>query len=150
VTQDVSRDTPTIPSRILILDDDLVNRSLIRAVLTRAGDSLIRGATLLEAGTLGEARAILGSERVDLLLLDVHLPDGLGLTLAAEIGRDRPERPAILALTASVLPADQQAALDAGCDAFLAKPFPALALVTMSARLLAERSNSAGSSLRPS
>jgi CheY-like chemotaxis protein len=35
----------------------------------------------------------------------------------------------ILALTASVLPADQQAALDAGCDAFLAKPYGAATLV---------------------
>jgi two-component system KDP operon response regulator KdpE len=150
VNQDVTRDVTTISPRILILDDDLVNRSLIRAILTRAEDSLIRGAALLEAGTLREARAILATERVDLLLLDVHLPDGLGLTLAAEIGRDRPDRPAILALTASVLPADQQAALDAGCDAFLAKPFPAQALVTTSARLLAERGQSTGSSAEPS
>jgi two-component system KDP operon response regulator KdpE len=127
------------PSCILILDDDLVNRSLIRAILTRADDASIRHATLREAGSLSEARAILDREVVDLLLLDVHLPDGLGLTLATELGRERPDRPAILALTASVLPADQQAALDAGCDAFLAKPFPARDLITISARLLDER-----------
>jgi two-component system, OmpR family, KDP operon response regulator KdpE len=124
------------PSSILILDDDLVNRSLIRAILTRADDASIRQATLREAGSLSEARAILDREVVDLLLLDVHLPDGLGLTLAADLKRERPDRPAILALTASVLPVDQQAALDAGCDAFLAKPFPARDLITISARLL--------------
>jgi two-component system KDP operon response regulator KdpE len=124
------------PNSILILDDDLVNRSLIRAILTRADHPSIRQATLREAGSLAEARAILDREVVDLLLLDVHLPDGLGLTLAADLSRDRSGRPAILALTASVLPADQRAALDAGCDAFLAKPFPARDLITASARLL--------------
>jgi two-component system, OmpR family, KDP operon response regulator KdpE len=124
------------PSCILILDDDLVNRSLIRAILTRADDATIRDAILHEAGSLAEARVILDREIVDLLLLDVHLPDGLGLTLATDLSRERPDRPAILALTASVLPADQRAALDAGCDAFLAKPFPARDLVAASARLL--------------
>lgn len=124
------------PNSILILDDDLVNRSLIRAILTRAEDASIREATLREAGSLAEARAILDREVIDLLLLDVHLPDGLGLTLAEDLSHERPDRPAILALTASVLPADQRAALDAGCDAFLAKPFPARDLITASTRLL--------------
>jgi two-component system KDP operon response regulator KdpE len=141
----VTQDVTATASRILILDDDLVNRSLIRAVLTRADDPQIRGATLVEATTLAEARAVLLAQRVDLLLLDVHLPDGLGLTLAEELGRGQPDRPAILALTASVLPADQRAALDAGCDAFLAKPFPAQELVAISARLLAGRRGSPGS-----
>ena len=47
--------------------------------------------------------------------------------------------PAIVALTASVLPADQQAALDAGCNAFLAKPYAASALTAVISRLAAER-----------
>ena len=115
--------------RILALDDDPVNRSLIRAIVSRASDVSIRGATLHEATNLAEARSILGREAIDILLLDVHLPDGLGLDLAAEIRHDGRIGPAILALTASVLPADQQAALDAGCDAFLAKPYAASALI---------------------
>jgi two-component system, OmpR family, KDP operon response regulator KdpE len=115
--------------RILAVDDDPVNRSLIRAIVSRASDASIRGATLHEATNLAEARSVLGREAIDILLLDVHLPDGLGLDLAAEIRHDGRSAPAILALTASVLPADQQAALDAGCDAFLAKPYAASALV---------------------
>jgi CheY-like chemotaxis protein len=128
--------------RVVILDDDPVNRSLIRAVLTRAQDVRIRESMLLDAATLAEARAIVDRDVVDLLLLDVHLPDGLGLDLAADIHRDHPaqaDRPAILALTASVLPTDQQAALDAGCDAFLPKPFGAQDLVRTVDRLLARR-----------
>jgi CheY-like chemotaxis protein len=131
--------------RILSLDDDPVNRTLIRAILVRADDPAIRGAVLREAATLAEARALLSSETFDVLLLDVHLPDGLGLDLAAELRRGPPGRPAILALTASVLPADQQAALDAGCDAFLAKPYPALELVSAVRRLATARANESAS-----
>jgi two-component system, OmpR family, KDP operon response regulator KdpE len=131
--------------RILAVDDDPVNRSLIRAIVSRATDVSIRGATLHEATNLAEARNVLGREAIDILLLDVHLPDGLGLDLAAELRHDGRPGPAIVALTASVLPADQQAALDAGCDAFLAKPYAASALVATIAelaRLSRDRSSS--------
>jgi len=132
-----------IQHRILALEDDVVIRSLIRAVLAQADDAAISGATLLEAGSLGEARRMLASESIDLLLLDIHLPDGLGLELAAELRGDPADRPAILALTASVLPAQQQAALDSGCDAFLAKPYPAAALIALCRELLTQRSSAA-------
>jgi two-component system KDP operon response regulator KdpE len=127
---------------IVILDDDPANRSLIRAILSRCEDPGIRGATLLDAATLFDARALVSHRVVDVLLLDVHLPDGLGLDFAADLRRDRPDqadRPAILALTASVLPADQQAALDAGCDAFLPKPYAAQDLIRTIGQLLAPR-----------
>jgi len=131
--------------RILAVDDDPVNLSLIRAIVHRAADATIRGAVLREAQSLGEARRVLASEPIDILLLDVHLPDGLGLDLAAEVRNEAPDEldgragPAIVALTASVLPADQQAALDAGCNAFLAKPYAASALTSVISRLVAER-----------
>ena len=137
----MTRSTETEPLRILAVEDDSVIRSLIRAILARAGDPAIRGAVLREAGTLLEARRILDTETVDLLLLDVHLPDGLGLDLAADLRREPADRPAIIALTASVLPADQQAALDAGCDAFLAKPYPATALVSLCSELATRRAS---------
>jgi len=85
----------------------------------------IRGADLIQTSTIADARSILASRPVDVVLLDVHLPDGLGLDLANDLRQGGPERPAVLALTASVLPIDQQAAIDAGCDAFLPKPFAA-------------------------
>jgi two-component system KDP operon response regulator KdpE len=127
--------------RILSLDDDAGNQSLIRAVLSRAADPTIRDAEVVEAMSVGEAWLILDRVAVDVILLDIHLPDGLGLDLAAELIRREASRPAILALTASVLPAEQQAALDAGCDAFLAKPFAALDLVSAIRRLLDQRAS---------
>jgi two-component system KDP operon response regulator KdpE len=124
--------------RILALDDDPVNLSLIRAILSRADDSEVRTAMLRDATTIAEARQILEREPIDILLLDVHLPDGLGFDLATEYRRGG-RGAAIVALTASVLPADQQAALDAGCDAFLAKPYAPAALVSVIRELAAER-----------
>jgi CheY-like chemotaxis protein len=121
--------------RLLAVDDDPVNRALLRAIVQRAPDPLVRDARYREAASLGEARRALDSEPVDVLLLDIHLPDGLGLELAAELRARRPAGPAIVALTASVLPADQQAALDAGCDAFLAKPYSAGELIAVIRRL---------------
>ncbi|NJD27907.1 MAG: response regulator [Chloroflexi bacterium] len=119
----------TRPLRVLAVDDDPLNRTLVRAILARAGEPL-RGTELDEARTIAEARGALARGSFDLVLLDIHLPDGLGLELATELGaRPRPDRPAIVALTASVLPAEQQAAIDAGCDAFLAKPFQPEALI---------------------
>ena len=118
------------PLRILIVEDDPLNRTLARAVLARAAEPRIRDAVLIDAGSLAEARAALDASTIDLVLLDIHLPDGLGLDLAREL-TSRPDgaRPAVLALTASVLPAEQQATIDAGCDAFLAKPYAPAALV---------------------
>jgi CheY-like chemotaxis protein len=128
------------PLRILAVDDDPLNRALIRAILDRAAEPAVRDAVIHEAATLAEGRAVLAREPVDLVLLDMHLPDGLGLSLAAELRAQPSEaRPAVLALTASVLPAEQQAALDAGCDAFLAKPYPPAALVAAIGELVARR-----------
>ena len=131
---------PDPPLRILAVDDDPLNRALIRAILVRAAEPAVRDAVIHEAATLAEGRAMLAREPVDLVLLDMHLPDGLGLSLAAEL-RTRPAeaRPAVLALTASVLPAEQQAAIDAGCDAFLAKPYAPAALVAAIGELVARR-----------
>ena len=134
------------PLRILAVDDDALNRTLIRAVLVRADDPVIRDAVVHDAATLAESRATLAREPVDFVLLDVHLPDGLGLELAAELGAPSPrDRPSILALAASVLPTEQRAALDAGCDAFLAKPYPPAALTDAIGDLVARpRGKSAG------
>ncbi|GIJ45650.1 hypothetical protein Val02_25360 [Virgisporangium aliadipatigenens] len=110
-------------TRILLVEDNELNRSLVRAILSRTREPVLAGAALSEAGSLAEARALLAGAAFDLVLLDMHLPDGSGLALAQELQSTGAERPAIVALTAAVLPAEQAATLNAGCDAFLAKPY---------------------------
>jgi two-component system KDP operon response regulator KdpE len=107
---------------ILVVEDEAPNRALVKAVLARSTDSRILGARLLEAPTLGRARELLAQQPVDLVLLDVRLPDGNGLDLAAELrGTEHP--PKVIVLSASVLPTERDAAMRAGGDAFLAKPY---------------------------
>jgi two-component system KDP operon response regulator KdpE len=110
--------------RVLLVEDEEFNRDLVRAVLSRAPDPAISTAILVEAPTLADARAALGTDRFDVVLLDVQLPDGTGLTLAAELATvPEDERPAIVILTAGVLPEQRAAALAAGCSTFLEKPY---------------------------
>jgi CheY-like chemotaxis protein len=129
--------------RILLVEDEELNRTLVKAVLSRAQIAAVRDAEVLDASSLAVARERLGSEDVDLILLDMNLPDGNGLTLATElaagtVGRGRP-RPTVVAVTASVLPEDRTAALEAGCDGFLDKPYAAADLVATVADHLARR-----------
>jgi CheY-like chemotaxis protein len=122
-------------SRILLVEDEDLNRTLVKAVLARAQIQAVRDAEVLDAGSLAAARQQLRDEDVDLVLLDMNLPDGNGLTLARELVAEGPPpgrlRPAVVAVTASVLPQDRAAAIEAGCDGFLDKPYAAADLVAV-------------------
>jgi CheY-like chemotaxis protein len=102
---------------ILAVEDEPLNRRLLHVVLEPAGY------TVIDAGTLAEAREQLDRVAPDLVLLDLRLPDGEGLSLAREI-RARPDLDAlpIVAATASAMPPVPQQAEEAGCSGFLVKP----------------------------
>jgi two-component system, OmpR family, KDP operon response regulator KdpE len=127
-------------TKILLVEDEALNRTLVKAVLSRADVEAVRDATVLDAGTLAAARERLNADEVDLMLLDMNLPDGNGLTLARELAAGDlaagHRRPAVVAVTASVLPADRAAAIEAGCDGFLDKPYAAADLVAVVAQYL--------------
>jgi two-component system KDP operon response regulator KdpE len=128
------------PHRILLVEDEDLNRTLVKAVLARAQIQAVRDAEVLDAGSLATARERLRADDVDLVLLDMNLPDGNGLTLARELAAGGPppgrQRPVVVAVTASVLPQDRAAAIAAGCDAFLDKPYAAADLVAVVAEHL--------------
>jgi two-component system KDP operon response regulator KdpE len=126
-------------SKILLVEDEVLNRTLVKAVLARAQVAAVREAEVLDAPSLAAARERLVVDQVDLILLDMNLPDGNGLTLARELagglgGGQR--KPVVVAVTASVLPQDRAAALEAGCDGFLDKPYAAAELVAVVAEHL--------------
>ncbi|MCC6528339.1 MAG: response regulator [Polyangiaceae bacterium] len=79
------------------------------------------GLEIVEAATLGEATRRVTSRRFDLVLLDLGLPDGDGLALAAEL-RGFTGVP-IIVLSARRREDDKVQALDAGADDYLTKPF---------------------------
>jgi two-component system KDP operon response regulator KdpE len=108
----------------LHVDDEPLNRALVRAMIARADDPLLNTARLREAGTLVEARAAWADQPADVVLLDVRLPDGTGLELAAEIrAGNRGRQPFIVAMTADPSTEGQDAARAAGCDVVLLKPY---------------------------
>jgi CheY-like chemotaxis protein len=124
--------------RFLVVEDDPTNLILLRTVLSRAPDAPLREASLTAVGTLAAARRAVAADPFDLVLLDVRLPDGNGLDLARDIRASGLEpQPRILVLSASVLEAERDAALDAGGDHFLAKPYLPGELQRACMRLLA-------------
>ncbi|HLL66849.1 MAG TPA: response regulator [Micromonosporaceae bacterium] len=123
--------------RVLLVEDEELNRVLVRAIIARTTDPTVRDIELVEAPSLASARNQLQTMDVDVILLDVNLPDGNGLTLASELAaRVGALRPRVVALTASVLPHERAAAMTAGCDAFLDKPYAASQLVGVLAEQL--------------
>ena len=124
-------------STILLVEDEELNRTLVKAVLSRSADPTVRDADVVDATSLAAARDRLAADHIDLILLDMNLPDGNGLTLARELADSGAPRPTVVAVTASVLPQDRVAAIDAGCDDFLDKPYAAADLVAVVSRYLA-------------
>ena len=118
--------------RVLLVEDEPANRALVRAILARAGRDRLGEVVLREAGSIADARSLLSSEPVDVVLLDIRLPDGNGLDLAAELrARSVGGAPRIVVLSASVLPTERTMALAAGADDFLGKPFSSMDLVNL-------------------
>lgn len=110
---------PTDAGRlILVVEDSPTNLMLTRAVLQRAGYDVA------EARTAEDALEQLQRARPVLILMDIHLPGIDGLTLTRRLKADPATADIpIVALTAHAMKDDQQRALAAGCDAYIAKPF---------------------------
>ena len=106
---------PDIPARVLIVEDDPGIRRFVRQALEADGhqvfetDTVKRG--LIEAGT----------RKPDLIVLDLGLPDGDGITLIRDV-RGWSSMP-IIVLSARTDETDKIDALDAGADDYLVKPF---------------------------
>jgi len=105
--------------RILVAEDNAVNRRVVCAILEKRGHTL----TVAENGHEAVAAALRGD--VDLMLMDVQMPEMDGLEATAAIrqaeqgtGRHLP----IVGLTAHAMKGDREACLAAGMDAYLAKP----------------------------
>lgn len=111
---------PALHGRVLLVDDGADNRRLIGLVLERAGASVDMAENGQEA--VDKVLASRGTEApYDLILMDMQMPvlDGPGATrMLRRAGVTTP----IVALTANLLAADQQACRDAGCDGVLGKP----------------------------
>ena len=100
---------------VLIVDDELPIRRFLRVSL--AGE----GYRVVEAATAAEALQQIAAQRPDVVVLDLGLPDRDGLTLTREV-REWSSVP-IVVLSVRDRESDKVAALEAGADDYLTKPF---------------------------
>jgi len=100
---------------VLVVEDEPQMRKFVRASLTS------HGYRILEAERASEAVALITSHNPDLVLLDLGLPDEDGLSVTRRV-REWSRVP-IVVLSARGLDDDKVAALDAGADDYLTKPF---------------------------
>lgn len=104
---------------VLYIEDKIPNVELMRGVVDHAG-----GIRLLDAQTVKDGLAIARSVKPDLVITDIHLPDGMGYDVLQGL-RDDPSTAHIpvVALTADAMPANMDSMKRAGFDDILTKPF---------------------------
>lgn len=120
--------------RILLADDDPRNLFVITAALER------HGAKLFSALNGKRALEFLAGQQVDLVLMDIMMPEMDGLQAIAAMRADaRLADIPVLAITAKAAPSDQAEALAAGADDYLAKPVDYDVLVAKAIRWCAGR-----------
>jgi two-component system phosphate regulon response regulator OmpR len=118
--------------RILVVDDD----PEIRKLLARYIES--QGFRVLLAASCRELRDKLATNAVDLIVLDVMLPDGSGLEVCRDLRAQRSSVPIIL-LTALKEDVDRIIGLEIGADDYLGKPFNPGELIARARAVLRRR-----------
>lgn len=104
-------------TRVLIADDDTVVRGVVRRYLERDGLEV----SVANNGT--EALRLLGSQRIDVAILDVMMPGPDGLSLCRNLRQRGDYTVPVILLTALGEEEDRIAGLEAGADDYLTKPF---------------------------
>lgn len=125
--------------QILVVEDEPEIRRVLRVLLETESYRLI------EADTLHRAEIEARSHKPDLLLVDLGLPDGDGLTLIRRIRTFSPV--AIIVISARTMEEQKIAALDAGADDYVMKPFSAPELLARVRAAL--RRNARGGDQKP-
>jgi len=116
---------------ILIVEDDAYNAEYLKEVLA------ITGAIILHTFSGREAVEIALSNAVDIILMDIRLPDMDGYEATRQIKQQKPGIE-IIAQTAYAAPQDKQKAFEAGCDDYITKPSAPDLLLAMISRHLAK------------
>ncbi|MGW7259251.1 response regulator [Streptomyces sp. NPDC054834] len=115
---------------MLVVDDNKVIRQLIRVNLE------LEGLEVVTAADGAECLELVHQVRPDVVTLDVVMPRLDGLRTAERLRADPRTRDLPLAIVSACTPYEVEAGLDAGVDAFLAKPFEPAELVQLVRRLI--------------
>lgn len=107
------------PPTVLYIEDHPDNMTLVRRILQSENYTLIEARTGLQGIFFAE------NEDIDLILLDINLPDIDGYEVARRLRASKKTRLAeipIIAVTANAMRGDDQKILDSGCNFYIAKP----------------------------
>ena len=104
---------------ILYIEDNPDNMRLVQRALESRGYHLLQAKNGLDGVRVAE------TEQVDLILLDINLPDIDGYEVARRLRSSQKRQlnaTPIIAVTANALKGDAERALEAGCDVYMSKP----------------------------
>jgi CheY-like chemotaxis protein len=122
------------PPKVLVVEDNVLNLELATELLSA------RGYVVLGARTAEEGLRLARQEHPALILLDIRLPGMDGLAAVRVLKRNVETRAIpTVAMTAQAMSGDEQAALAAGFDAYVAKPIDTRAFPEFVAKLLEEK-----------
>jgi CheY-like chemotaxis protein len=110
--------------RILIVDDDLYNAEYLKEILCD------RGLIILKTASGKESVEMATTQLVDLILMDIRLPDMNGYEATRQIKQQKPHLK-IIAQTAYALPDEKQKALESGFNDYISKPIKQAELLAM-------------------
>lgn len=119
--------------QIMVVDDDQRLRNLLKRFLNRSGYFVI------EAENAAQARTLLTSFDIDLMILDLMMPGETGIEFAQWLNKNRPLP--ILMLTAMDSPEDRINGLETGADDYLTKPFETRELLLRIKNILKRQNN---------
>jgi CheY-like chemotaxis protein len=114
---------------VVIAEDEQINYLFLKAVLKPTG------AKVIWTKTGRETIDICNSEKVDIVLMDIKMPDLNGLEATIEIKKDFPNLP-IVAQTAYAMEEDEAASMKAGCDDYISKPIRPEYLLTIMSKYI--------------
>ncbi|MFN2352906.1 MAG: response regulator [Desulfopila sp.] len=118
VTQYTIREELKQTTRLLLAEDNPVNRKLAKALLTKAGyalDIVTNGKEAVNAFTQSP-------EKYDAILMDIQMPEMDGLTATKTLRQEGFTNIPIIAMTANAMKGDKERCLEAGMNEYISKP----------------------------
>ena len=110
-------------SKILLVEDEPDIRKTLKYNFSRESFDVIT------AGSISEAESLSSNNQVDLIILDLMLPDGSGLDFCRAIKSDKEKSIPVIILTAKADEVDRVVGFELGADDYVTKPFSVRELV---------------------